>query len=77
MASSGRKFYTWQADLAFMPKYGRVTGFLACVDLGSRKIYTRTITTKSVTSIKRKFENIFEKDCDNQLRLLQMQARSL
>ena len=58
-------FDTWQADLAFMPKYGRVTGFLTCVDIGSRKIYTRTITTKSVTSIRKKLEDIFEKDCDN------------
>ena len=58
-------FDTWQADLAFMPKFGLVTGFLVCVDIGSRKIYTRTITTKSITAIRNKFESIFQKDCDN------------
>jgi len=58
-------FDTWQADLAFMPKFGKVTGFLVCVDIGSRKIYTRTITTKTIEAIKDKFEDIFDKDCEH------------
>ena len=56
-------FDTWSMDLAFLKKYRRFIGFLICVDIGSRKIYTRNITTKSSKTQDRLLRSIFTKEC--------------
>ena len=58
-------FDTWTMDLGFLPKIKHFIGFLLCVDIGSRKVYTRIITNKLAKTIKQKLNKIFEEDCSN------------
>lgn len=57
-------FDTWTMDLAFLKKYGLNVGFLLCVDIGSRRIYTRPITSKLSAGMVKRLESIFKDDCD-------------
>ena len=52
-------FDTWSLDIAFMKKVRTFIGFLVCVDVGSRKIYTRLITNKRAATVKKKLLEIF------------------
>ena len=53
-------FDTWSADLTFMKRVRSFIGFLMCVDIGSRKIYTRLLTNKRATTVKKLLKEIFE-----------------
>ena len=57
-------FDTWSADLTFMKRVRSFIGFLMCVDIGSRKIYTRLLTNKRATTVKKLLKEIFEEDCE-------------
>ena len=56
-------FDTWTMDLAFLIKYRVFVGFLICVDLGSRKIYTRNIANKYSKTQEKCLKSIFNDDC--------------
>ena len=58
-------FDTWQVDLAFMPKYKKYIGFIIIIDIGSRRIYTRTITNKKTSTINRCLEEVIKNECSH------------
>ncbi len=53
-------FSLWQCDFAQMFQYGNFVGFLLCVDVFSRKIFCRSVQSKSAESIKNAFKLIFD-----------------
>ena len=57
-------FHAWTMDLAFMKTVRLFIGFLICVDIGSRRIYTRLITNKRAATMKKLIKQIFEEDCE-------------
>ena len=57
-------FDTWQLDVAFMKKYKKYIGFLLCVDVGSRRMYTRVITNKSALTITNSLKDIIKEECN-------------
>jgi len=57
-------FDTWTLDLTFMSKVKLFIGFLLCVDIGSRRIYTRLITNKRAATVKKCLMDIWNKDCE-------------
>ena len=56
-------FDTWQLDVAFMKKYKKFIGFLLCVDVASRRMFTRVITNKSALTITNCLKDIIKNDC--------------
>ena len=50
---------TWQADLAFMFRENNFIGFLLCIDIFSRRIFCKTIKSKSSQEIELAFKKIF------------------
>lgn len=58
-------FDTWQLDIAFMKKYKKHVGFLLCVDVASRRLYTRIITNKSAATITHSLKHIIQNECNS------------
>lgn len=56
-------FDTWQLDVAFMKKFKKYIGFLLCVDIASRRVFSRVITNKSASTITNSLKDIIKNDC--------------
>ena len=50
----------WQADLAEMPHDGDFRYFLLCIDIFSRKLFCRSLKTKTSLEVRNAFESIFK-----------------
>lgn len=57
-------FDTWQLDIAFMKKFKKYVGFLLCVDVASRRMFTRVVTNKSASTISQTLKDIIKNDCN-------------
>ncbi len=62
-------FSLWQADFAQMFKFGNFVGFLLCVDVFSRKLFCRSVPSKTAEDMRNAFKSIFDecKDKPNKL----------
>ncbi len=50
----------WQADIGQMFQYQKWNGFLLCIDIFSRRIFARKLTSKRALEVSKAFTSIFK-----------------